>query len=138
MTKQLHVSGRHVPWSLTLSVLCWLVPGVWSGLGTLIPSLLVPSHIRDSGWFGSGTLVVLAGYTVVVIGVPILMLYRSRVARALLSLVAGLFAIIVIAVPPIEPMFAFIPVALGAVLMWLPPSNQFLRKRIIAGNGAVL
>lgn len=37
--KQLRVDGRQVPWSLTLSVLCWLIPGVWSGLGTLIPLL---------------------------------------------------------------------------------------------------
>lgn len=108
------------------------------GLGTLIPSLFVPPQIRDSGWFGSGILGVLAGYAVAVIGVPILMLYRSRVARALLSLVAVLFAVMVIASPSTEAMWAFIPVMLGSALMWLPPSSQFLRKRIIVGNGAVL
>ena len=104
--KQLRVDGGHVPWSLTLSVLCWLIPGVWSGLGTLILSLFVPPELRDTGWFGSWTLAVLAGYTVVVIGVPILMLYRSRVARGLLTLVAAWFAVAVIAAPSLEPMWA--------------------------------
>ena len=136
--KQLRVDGRQVPWSLALSVLCWLIPGVWSGLGTLIPSLFVPPELRDSGWFGSWTLAVLAGYTVVVIGVPILMLYRSRVARGLLTPVAAWFAVAVIAAPSLEPMWAFIPVVIGTVLMWLPPTNQYLQKRIVLRNGAVL
>jgi hypothetical protein len=136
--EQLRVNGRHVPWSLTVSVLCWLIPGVRSGLGTLIPLLFVPPEFRDTGWFGSWTLAVLAGYTVVVIGVPILMLYRSRVARGLLTLVAAWFAVAVIAAPSLEPMWAFIPVVIGTVLMWLPPTNQYLRKRIFLGNGAAL
>ena len=100
---QLRVDGRQVPWSLPLSALCWLMPGVWSGLGTLIPSLLVPPEVRDSGWFGPWTLAVLAGYTVVVIGLPILMLYRSRAARGLLTLVAAWFAVAVVAAPSLEP-----------------------------------
>ena len=74
----------------------------------------------------------------VVIGVPILMLYRSRVARGLLTPVAAWFAVAVIAAPSLEPMWAFIPVVIGTVLMWLPPTNQYLRKRIVPGNGAVL
>jgi hypothetical protein len=136
--KQLRVDGRQVPWSLTLSVLCWLIPGVWSGLGTLIPLLFVPPGLRDTSWFGSWTLAVVAGYTVIVIGVPILMLYRSRIARGLLTLVAAWFAVAVIAAPSLEPVWAFIPVVIGTVLMWLPPTNQYLRKRVVLGNGAVL
>ena len=115
-----------------------LAPGVWSGLGTLIPLLFVPPELRDTGWFGSWTLAVLAGYTVVVIGVPTLMLYRSRVARGLLTLVAAWFAVAVIAAPSLEPMWAFIPVVIGAVLMWLPQSNRYLQTPIHHGNGAVL
>ena len=136
--KQLRVDGRQVTWSLTLSVLCWLMPGVWSGFGTLIPLLFVPPELRDTGWFGSWTLAVLAGYTVVVIGVPILMLYRSRVARGLLTLVAAWVAVAGIAADSLEPMWAFIPVVIGTVLMWLPPTNQYLRKRIVLGNRAAL
>lgn len=136
--KQLRVDGRQVPWSLTLSVLCWLIPGVWSGLGTLIPLLFVPPELRDTGWFGSWTLAVLAGYAVVVIGVPVLMLYRSRVARGLLTLVAVWFAVAVIAASSLEPTWAFIPVVIGTVLMWRPRTNQYLRKRIVLGNGAAL
>lgn len=136
--RQLRVDGRHVPWSLTFSVFCWLIPGVWSGFGTLIPSLFVPPEIRDSGWFGSWTLAVLTVYTVVVIGVPILMLYRARIARAVLSLVAAWFAVAVIAASSLEPMWAFIPVVMGTVLMWLPESNRYFKKRIVLGNGAVL
>ena len=131
---------RQVPWSLALSVLCWLITGVWSGLGTLIPLLFVQPELRDSGWFGSWALAFLAGYTAAVIGVPILMLYRSRVARGLLTLVAAWFALAVVAAPALslEPMWAFIPVVIGAVLMWLPPTNRYLRERIVLGNGAVL
>lgn len=136
--EQLRVDGRRVPWSLVLSVLCWLLPGVWSGLGTLIPSLFVPPEIRDSGWFGAGVLAVLTVYTVVVIGIPILMLYRARTARAVLSLVAAWFAVAVIIAPSGEPMWALIPVVMGTVLMWLPSSNRYLRKRIHLGDGAVL
>jgi hypothetical protein len=135
--KQVRVSGRYVPWSLTLSVLCWLLVGAWSGLGILITSLFIPPEIRDSGWFGAGTLAVLTAYAAVAMGVPILMLYRARVARALLSLVAAWFTVAVIAAPSLEPRVAYIPVTVGAVLMWLPLSKQYLRKRIIRGNQAV-
>jgi hypothetical protein len=56
----------------------------------LVPSLFIAAEIRDSGWFGSGTLAVLATYTVIVMGVPILMLYRFRIARPALTVVAAL------------------------------------------------
>lgn len=136
--KQLRVGGRSVPVLLTVSVLCWLVPGVWSGPGTLIPSLFTPPEIRDSGWFGSGTLAVLAAYTAIVMGVPLLMLYRVRMARAALTVAAACFLVTAIAAPTAEPLWAFIPVAAGAVLMWLPQSNQYLRIRVLHGSGAVL
>ncbi len=136
--KRLRVGGRLVPVPLTVSVLCWLVPGVWSGLGTLVPSLFTPPEIRDSGWFGSGTLAVLAAYTAIVMGIPILMLYRVRMARAALTVVAACFLATAIAAPATEALWAFIPVAAGTVLMWLPQSDQYLRKRVLHGSGAVL
>lgn len=35
-----------------------------------------------------------------------------------------------------EPLAAFIPALAGTVLMWAPPSNTFLLKRKLVGNGA--
>jgi hypothetical protein len=134
----IRVGGRRVPVHLTISVLCWLVPGAWSGLGTLLQSLFAPAEIRDSGWFGSSTLAVVALYTVIVIGVPVLMLYRVRIVRTILTVVAALFTAAVITAPTLELFWVYVPVAAGAVLMWHPQSTQYLRKRIHHGNGAVL
>ena len=136
--KQLRLSGREVPLAITVSVLCWLLPVAWTGLGSLIASLFMPSEIRDSGWFGSGTLAVLATYTIIVMGVPLLMLYRFRIARPALTVVAAYFTATVISAPALEPLAAYIPVMVGTVLMWLPQSNRYLQKPIPHGNGAVL
>lgn len=136
--RQLRVGGRDVPRALTISVLCWLLPGAWTGLGSLIRSLFMPAEIRDSGWFGSGTLAVLAAYTVIVMGVPVLMLYRSRMARAALTVVAASCTAAVTSSPALVPLAAYIPVMAGAVMMWLPQSNRYLQKPIQHGNGAVL
>ena len=136
--RQLRVGGRDVPLALTISVLCWLLPGPWTGLGSLIPTLFMPAEIRDSGWFGSGTLAVLATYTVIVMGVPVLMLCRSRMARAALTVVAATCTAAVISAPALAPLTAYIPVMAGAVLMWLPQSNRYLQTPIHHGNGAVL
>lgn len=136
--RQIRVGTRDVPVSLAISAVCWLVPGAWSGLGTLVPSLFVPAEIRDSGWFGSGTLAVLAIYTALVMGVPILMLYGLRIARVALTAAAICFTAAVLATPGLESVWAYVLVMIGATTMWLPQSNQYLRKRILHGNGAVL
>jgi ABC-type transport system involved in multi-copper enzyme maturation permease subunit len=136
--KQLRVGGRYVPVPLAISALCWLAPGVWSGLGTLLPSLFVPVEIRDSGWFGAGTLAVLAIYTALVMGIPILMLYRVRIARIALTVAVICFTVAVLAAPALESVWAYVLVMIGAVMMWLPQSNQYMRKRILHGNGAMV
>lgn len=135
---QIRVGTRFVPVSLIISVVCWLSPGAWSGLGTLVPSLFVPAEIRDSGWFGSGTLAVLAIYTALVMGVPILMLCGLRIARVVLTAVAVCFTAAVFTTPALESVWAYVLVMTGTITMWLPQSNQYLRKRIMQGNGAVL
>ena len=128
--KQLRVGGRDVPLALTVSVLCWLLPGAWTGLGALIPSFFMSPEMRDSGWFGSGTLAVLAAYTAIVMGVPVLMLYRSRMARAALTVVAAYFTAAIISAQALAPVPAYIPVLVGAVLMWHPHSNRYLQKPV--------
>lgn len=136
--KPFRVAGRRVPVHLTASVLCWLVPGAWSGLGTLLQYLFAPAEIRDSGWFGASALAVVAMYTVIVMGVPVLMLYGIRIARTVLNVVAASFTAALVNAPSLELFWVYVPVTAGAVLMWLPQSNQYLRKRIHQGNGAVI
>lgn len=136
--KQLKVAGRSMPVPLTVSVACWLIPGLIYGLGILIRSMLIPAEIRDSGYFGSSILLMVAMFTIVALGLPILMLYRLRAARVLLTAIAVLFTAGVFSQPSFEPLPAYIPVVLGTVLMWLSPSNRYLARRRIVGDGAQL
>lgn len=143
MKSRLQAPGRATPLPLLLGVLCWLVPGAWTGPGILVPSLFLPAAVRDSGWLGSSTLAVLAAYTAIAMGLPILMLYRLRMARTALTAVAAVFtagvvsAAVASAATP-EPLWAYLAVMAGTVLMWLPPSNRYLHTRVPHGNGAVL
>ena len=132
-----------MPISLLAGVLCWLVPGAWTGLGILVPLLFVPAEVRDSGWLGSSTLAVLAAYTVIAMGLPLLMLCRLRMARTALTAVAavftaGLVSAAVASTATAEALWAYLPVAAGTVLMWLPPSNRYLHIRVPHGDGATL
>ncbi|WP_306922686.1 hypothetical protein [Arthrobacter globiformis] len=70
--------------------------------------------------------------------VPILMLYRVRTARIALSVAAICFTVAVLAAPALESVWAYVLVMIGAAMMWLPQSNQYMRKRILHGNGAML
>ncbi|WP_146068922.1 hypothetical protein [Arthrobacter sp. ZGTC131] len=71
-------------------------------------------------------------------GAPILMLFRVRIARIALSVAAICFTVAVLAAPALESVWAYVLVMIGAVMMWLPQSNQYMRKRILHGNGAML
>lgn len=98
----------------------------------------MPAEIRDSGWFGFCRLAVLATYTAIVMGIPILMLYRVRIARIALTMAAAFLTWAVILAHALEPLWSYVLVMTGAVLMWLPQSNQYMRKRIHHGNRAIL
>ncbi|QDW29658.1 hypothetical protein FFF93_007690 [Arthrobacter sp. KBS0702] len=98
----------------------------------------MPAEVRDSGWLGSSTLAVLAAYTAIAMGLPILMLYRLRMARTALTAVAGVVSAAVASAATPEPLWAYLAVMAGTVLMWLPPSNRYLHTRVPHGNGAVL
>lgn len=136
--KQFRVAGLTVPVPLALGVLCWLIPGIIYGLGIFVRSLFIPAEIRDSGYFGSGFLLIVAVFTLIALGLPILMVYRLRAARILLTGVAVLLTAAVSSRPSLEPLPAYIPVLAGTVLMWLPSSNRYLAGRRTVGDGAQL
>lgn len=133
-TQLVHFGGRIVPSTLALGVILWLIPGIVYGLAILVRFFFIPAEIRDSGYFHYGILVLVALSTIVALGLPILVLYRVRAARAVLTAIAVLFTAALFMEPTTQALGAYAAVVAGTILMWLSPSNRYLDRRLFGGK----
>lgn len=136
--KQLRVSGRTVPIPFAPSVLYRLIPGAWYGVGNFIQTLFIPADVLAATWTGTNTLSLLVTFTTVALVLPLLLLFRLRAARVLLTVFGVWFTAGMAWQLTVEALAAFMPVMAGTILMWPPPSNRYMARRHVIGNGAQL